>query len=90
VFSVSYTEKPSGRFNNMAEARKASHRVRVTLRQWDLENLDFISACTGLSRNDSVRKALVTEAAFQGWMAAGCKILIMDVDKEIREVVFVG
>ncbi len=63
-------------------------RVTVTLKVDDIERLQFISERTGLSKNDSIRKALATQVWVGRMLAAGRKILVEDGKGNIREVVF--
>lgn len=75
----------------MPRPRVTAKRVTISLRQPDLENLEFIAACTGLSENDSVRKALATEAFVQEQLAAGATIMKLDGKTgKLHKVVFVA
>lgn len=74
----------------MSRPKTTVRRVTTSLRAQDEENLTFIATCTGLSENDSIRKALATEAVFQGWLAAGSTLMAMNKGGKIRELVFVG
>lgn len=55
-------------------------RVTVNLRELDYERLTFISEATGLSKNDSIRKALATQAWVDRVQREGRKVLVEDGD----------
>lgn len=74
----------------MPKPATTAKRVTASLRDPDLENLQEVSQATKLSENDSIRKALATEAFVQDVLRNGGKILIKDRDGTVREVAFVG
>ena len=75
----------------MRKQRTTVRRVTVSLREADVINLEFISACTGLGQNDVIRKALATEAFVQEQLLLGGALLVENPETgQIRQVAFVG
>jgi hypothetical protein len=73
-----------------AQAPRAptTKRMSISLSGDAVRLLEFLAETQGISQNDALRKAIVTEAYLLEEKLKGSKVLLQKSDKEIREVVF--
>lgn len=63
-------------------------RMSVSFSSEDKEMLDFLARSQGITQTQALRKAIATEAYFLKEREEGGKILVMNADKTMKEVVF--
>ena len=63
-------------------------RINVVISDQILETIEKIAECQGISKSEVIRKAIATEFYFLKERQNGSKVMLLDSNKEIREVIF--
>lgn len=63
-------------------------RMSVTLSADAAELLEWLATTQGITQIEALRKAIATEAYLHKEIKQGSKVLLLNSDKEVREVIF--
>lgn len=63
-------------------------RMSVILSSDAAQLLEWLAATQGITQTEALRKAIATEAYLHKEIKQGSKVLILNSDKEVREIVF--
>ena len=63
-------------------------RMSVTLSADAAELLEWLATAQGITQIEALRKAIATEAYLHKEIKQGSKVLLLNSDKEVREVIF--
>ncbi len=77
------------RFQNTQAPRPPNvKRMSVTLSADAAELLEWLATTQGITQIEALRKAIATEAYLHKEIKQGSKVLLLNSDKEVREVIF--